>query len=52
MTVADIHHARELGYTIKLLVGMRRPAPLRVHPALVPLTHPLASFTRIYCHLY
>ena len=42
----DILYARELGYAIKLLaVGEELPEglALRVHPALVPLTHPLAG---------
>ncbi len=46
VAAADIHYARELGYTIKLLaIGEESPGglALRVHPALVPLTHPLAS---------
>ncbi len=46
VTAADIHYARELGYTIKLLaVGEEKSGGLvlRVYPALVPLTHPLAS---------
>ncbi|NLA26291.1 MAG: ACT domain-containing protein, partial [Firmicutes bacterium] len=46
VTAADIHYARELGYMIKLLaVGEEKPGGLvlRVYPALVPLTHPLAS---------
>ena len=46
VTAADIHYARELGYTIKLLaIGEESPAGMNlgVHPALVPLTHPLAS---------
>lgn len=46
VTAADIHYARELGYTIKLLaVGEEKSGGLvlRVCPALVPLTHPLAS---------
>ncbi len=46
VTREDIHYARELGYTIKLLaLGEQLPAGLglRVHPALVPLEHPLAS---------
>ncbi len=41
----DIRYARELGYAIKLLaVGEDLPEglALRVHPCLVPLTHPLA----------
>lgn len=46
VTAADIHYARELGYTIKLLAAGEEKTgglALRVHPALVPLTHPLAS---------
>ena len=42
----DILYARELGFTIKLLaIGEERAdgLTLRVHPALVPLTHPLAG---------
>lgn len=42
----DILYARELGFTIKLLaIGEELPEglALRVHPALVPLTHPLAG---------
>lgn len=46
VTPEDICYARELGYTIKLLaVGARLEGGLGliVHPALVPLEHPLAS---------
>jgi homoserine dehydrogenase len=46
VTGADIHYASELGYTIKLLaVAEQKPAGLAlgVHPALVPLAHPLAT---------
>ena len=43
----DIQHAREMGYVIKLLaVGQRLgddAVQVRVHPALVPAEHPLAS---------
>lgn len=42
----DILYARELGFTIKLLaIGEEREEglALRVHPALVPLTHPLTG---------
>ena len=51
VTRQDIHYARDLGYTVKLLalgercgcdrVGDTRA--LRVHPTLVPLDHPLAA---------
>ena len=46
VTKADIFYARELGYTIKLLAMARQdPAgvALGVYPALVPLSHPLAT---------
>ena len=42
----DVFYAGELGYAIKLLaIGeeVREGLVLRVHPALIPLTHPLAS---------
>jgi homoserine dehydrogenase len=42
----DFQFARELGYTVKLLAVAREEAgrvEARVHPALVPLTHPLAA---------
>ncbi|MBO8128425.1 MAG: homoserine dehydrogenase [Peptococcaceae bacterium] len=42
----DITYARELGYTIKLL-GIAKDTSqgieVRVHPALLPVTHPLAA---------
>lgn len=46
ITPRDLHHARELGYVIKLLGIAReenREVQVRVHPALIPATHPLAS---------
>ncbi len=46
VTYEDIAYAREIGYTIKLLaIGEMLPEglALRVHPALVPVDHPLAS---------
>jgi homoserine dehydrogenase len=42
----DIHLAHELGYRIKLIASASREpggASVRVHPALVPLSHPLAQ---------
>jgi homoserine dehydrogenase len=45
LTAADIRYARELGYVIKLL-GVARHTDgqmqVRVHPAFVPKSHPLA----------
>jgi homoserine dehydrogenase len=46
LTTADLEAARRLGYVIKLLaVAERTPAGVlaRVHPAMVPLGHPLAA---------
>ncbi len=43
---ADIQNAQELGYTIKLLAIAKQEngvIELRVHPTLVPLSHPLAA---------
>ena len=47
VSARDIEYAAELGYVIKLLAIARRDKnnalELRVHPALVPQTHPLAN---------
>jgi homoserine dehydrogenase len=46
ITVSDIAMARRLGFAIKLLAIVEEDAAglaVRVHPAMVPLTHPLAS---------
>jgi homoserine dehydrogenase len=47
VTPADIAHARRLGYQVKLLAVAERfddgSVAVRVHPAMVPDTHPLAS---------
>ncbi|MDQ3610816.1 MAG: homoserine dehydrogenase, partial [Actinomycetota bacterium] len=46
VTAADIVHARRMGYVVKLLAIAEDTAGgvgARVHPALVPATHPLAS---------
>ncbi len=46
VTLHDIRHAREMGYAIKLLaIGQqtgRGGISLRVHPTMIPLSHPLA----------
>ncbi len=57
ITAEDIAHAAELGYVIKLL-GITREdneqIEVRVHPALVPVEHPLANvndaFNAVYVH--
>lgn len=46
ITPRDIEYARELGFEIKLLaIGRNRNGEVetRVHPALIPLSHPLAQ---------
>ncbi len=56
VTAADITYAEKLGFTIKLLAIAQREAPeneidrlqVRVHPTLVPKTHPLASVNGVY----
>lgn len=53
VTSADISIARRLGYVVKLLaiaeqVGDSPTVAVRVHPAMVPLSHPLASVRDSY----
>jgi len=48
----DIAYAEKLGFVIKLLAIAKRSAPnvplsVRVHPTLVPKTHPLASISGV-----
>ncbi len=46
LTPEDLRYAKELGYTIKLLaIGKRdnNSIELRVHPTLLPLSHPLSN---------
>ncbi|MEH1770714.1 MAG: homoserine dehydrogenase [Nostoc sp.] len=49
----DIAYAEKLGFVIKLLAIAKRDTPssplsIRVHPTLVPKTHPLASINGVY----
>ena len=56
ISLEDMRFAAELGYTLKLLaIAKRRQAnaepeglELRVHPALIPRTHPLASVRDVF----
>ncbi|MFF3931965.1 homoserine dehydrogenase [Streptomyces hirsutus] len=53
VTASDFTSAREMGCTIKLLAICERAADggsvtARVHPAMIPLTHPLASVRGAY----
>lgn len=46
ITAADIDTAKRLGYVIKALAAIERAdgeVAVRVHPAMVPITHPLAN---------
>ncbi len=46
ITPSDIAHAREFGYRVKLVGSTRATGDkldVRVHPMLVPLTHPLSN---------
>jgi len=47
----DFRYARELGYAIKLMAWAERTArgvEARVHPCMVPLTHPLAAVDGVH----
>ncbi|KRV49478.1 homoserine dehydrogenase [Wenjunlia vitaminophila] len=53
VTAADIASAREMGCVVKLLAICERTADgasvtARVHPAMIPLSHPLASVREAY----
>ncbi|WP_340557980.1 homoserine dehydrogenase [Streptomyces sp. GSL17-111] len=53
VTAADIASARRMGCTVKLLAICERAADgrsvtARVHPAMIPLSHPLASVHEAY----
>lgn len=51
----DICYARELGYVIKLLAIAKRNGEeieVRVHPTLIPASHPLASVNDVYNAIY
>ncbi|MBV9022286.1 MAG: homoserine dehydrogenase [Streptomycetaceae bacterium] len=53
VTAADIASARQMGCTVKLLAICERSADgqsvtARVHPAMIPLSHPLASVREAY----
>ncbi len=51
ITQDDIFFARELGYTIKLLAIAKNEEDgisVRVHPTMIPLSHPLASVQDVF----
>ena len=52
---ADIGYAKELGYIIKLLAIAKddeRGIDVRVHPAFIPSTHPLAAVHDVFNAIY
>ncbi|MDR1082707.1 MAG: homoserine dehydrogenase [Coriobacteriales bacterium] len=51
----DLDHAREMGYAIKLLAIANRTAAgidIRVHPAMLPLSHPLSTVSGVFNAIY
>jgi homoserine dehydrogenase len=55
LTAEDIEYAAEMGYAIKLMAIARRTAEgidIRVHPTMIPKTHPLASVNGVYNAIY
>ncbi len=57
ITQEDIAYGKELGYTVKLLaIGKKtgKTIEARVHPTMIPVTHPLASvrgaFNAVFLH--
>jgi homoserine dehydrogenase len=55
ITQADIAYAAEMGYAIKLLAIARHDEggiDIRVHPAMIPVTHPLAGVSGVYNAIY
>lgn len=55
ITPTDLEYARDMGYTIKLLaIANRRPEgiDIRVHPTMLPLSHPLSSVSGVFNAIY
>jgi homoserine dehydrogenase len=51
----DLNYAREMGYAIKLLAIAKRTdegIDIRVHPAMLPLAHPLSSVNGVFNAIY
>jgi homoserine dehydrogenase len=51
----DIAYAAEMGYSIKLMAIARRERDgidVRVHPAMIPVAHPLAKVSGVYNAIY
>jgi homoserine dehydrogenase len=55
LTSQDIEYATEMGYAIKLMAIARRTPEgidIRVHPTMIPTSHPLASVNGVYNAIY
>lgn len=55
ITPVDITYASEMGYAIKLMAMARRAdggIDIRVHPTMIPLSHPLAKVNGVYNAVY
>ncbi|VBB06158.1 homoserine dehydrogenase signature [Lucifera butyrica] len=55
VSLEDVDYAKELGYVIKLLAIAKRDdqgISVRVHPAFIPATHPLAAVNDVYNAIY
>jgi len=55
ITPIDIAYAAEMGYAIKLMAIARREADgidIRVHPTMIPVSHPLAKVSGVYNAIY
>jgi homoserine dehydrogenase len=55
ITPIDIAYASEMGYAIKLMAIARRESDgidVRVHPAMIPIGHPLAKVSGVYNAIY
>ena len=53
--VKDINHAHELGYAVKSLaiaIKKEQGLELRIHPTLIPHSHPLASVNDVFNAVY
>ncbi|HEX9093462.1 MAG TPA: homoserine dehydrogenase [Coriobacteriia bacterium] len=55
LTPVDIGYAAEMGYAIKLMAIARRAEDgidVRVHPTMIPVSHPLAKVSGVYNAIY
>jgi len=56
LTLRDIEYADELGYVVKLLAiannSVKNGISVRVHPTMLPKTHPLSTVNDVYNAIY